>query len=327
MAKYQGWRRWRSTPPPSLKSPAVSSIRTMSSSMTARPRLPRPAAPMRASTPGWAMRSPITRSRATPSSRCRSSPKAAHLATPPPRRWTPSPISPTATRSARFASATSRTWRCRTLRSATCRTCGARSTRHRRGNAQCRTGLRYHLLPRPRLLQPRQCAFDSRSPRKSPGGFSKLDLQRDLGRLHINISGCINACGHHHVGHIGILGVEKNGEEFYQITLGGKADERRQTRHADRPGCALCEGRRRRGRHRRSLSRIAGAAGRIVHRHRQAYSASSHLGSASMPLVENGRIVEDRYVRVADDAPIPDRVPVIVPANRFLADAPRAYSP
>src|SRR5580658_4646500 len=53
--------------------------------------------------------------------------------------------------------------------------------------------------------------------------FHKLDLQRDLGRLHINISGCINACGHHHVGHIGILGVEKNGEEFYQITLGGKA--------------------------------------------------------------------------------------------------------
>jgi sulfite reductase (NADPH) hemoprotein beta-component len=54
--------------------------------------------------------------------------------------------------------------------------------------------------------------------------FRNLDLARDLGRLHINISGCINACGHHHVGHIGILGVEKNGEEFYQITLGGKAD-------------------------------------------------------------------------------------------------------
>ena len=55
--------------------------------------------------------------------------------------------------------------------------------------------------------------------------FHNLDLQRDLGRLHVNISGCINACGHHHVGHIGILGVEKNGEEFYQITLGGKADQ------------------------------------------------------------------------------------------------------
>jgi sulfite reductase (NADPH) hemoprotein beta-component len=56
--------------------------------------------------------------------------------------------------------------------------------------------------------------------------FGNLDLARDLGRLHINISGCINACGHHHVGHIGILGVEKNGEEFYQITLGGRADEK-----------------------------------------------------------------------------------------------------
>jgi sulfite reductase (NADPH) hemoprotein beta-component len=56
--------------------------------------------------------------------------------------------------------------------------------------------------------------------------FRDLDLARDLGRLHINISGCINACGHHHVGHVGILGVEKNGEEFYQITIGGRADEK-----------------------------------------------------------------------------------------------------
>jgi sulfite reductase (NADPH) hemoprotein beta-component len=55
--------------------------------------------------------------------------------------------------------------------------------------------------------------------------FRDLDLARNLGRLHINISGCINACGHHHVGHIGILGVEKNGEEFYQVTIGGRADE------------------------------------------------------------------------------------------------------
>ena len=56
--------------------------------------------------------------------------------------------------------------------------------------------------------------------------FKSLDAQRQIGRLHINISGCINACGHHHVGHIGILGVEKNGQEFYQITLGGRADEK-----------------------------------------------------------------------------------------------------
>jgi sulfite reductase (NADPH) hemoprotein beta-component len=55
--------------------------------------------------------------------------------------------------------------------------------------------------------------------------FRNLDLARDLGRLHINISGCINACGHHHVGHIGILGVEKNGEEYYQVSIGGRSDE------------------------------------------------------------------------------------------------------
>ncbi len=55
--------------------------------------------------------------------------------------------------------------------------------------------------------------------------FEEVDKARSVGRLHINISGCINACGHHHVGHIGLLGVEKNDREFYQITLGGKADE------------------------------------------------------------------------------------------------------
>jgi sulfite reductase (NADPH) hemoprotein beta-component len=55
--------------------------------------------------------------------------------------------------------------------------------------------------------------------------FADPALARRLGRLHINISGCINACGHHHVGHIGILGVEKNGEEYFQITLAGRADE------------------------------------------------------------------------------------------------------
>jgi sulfite reductase (NADPH) hemoprotein beta-component len=55
--------------------------------------------------------------------------------------------------------------------------------------------------------------------------FRDVALAQNLGRLHINISGCINACGHHHVGHIGLLGVEKNGEEYFQVTLGGKADE------------------------------------------------------------------------------------------------------
>ena len=52
--------------------------------------------------------------------------------------------------------------------------------------------------------------------------FDDLDYLHDIGELELNISGCMNACGHHHVGHIGILGVDKNGEEWYQITIGGR---------------------------------------------------------------------------------------------------------
>ncbi|MBT5110509.1 MAG: nitrite/sulfite reductase [Rhodospirillaceae bacterium] len=55
--------------------------------------------------------------------------------------------------------------------------------------------------------------------------FADIARQQNVGDLQIKISGCINACGHHHVGHIGILGVDRRGEEFYQITLGGSADE------------------------------------------------------------------------------------------------------
>ncbi|MCC5873138.1 MAG: nitrite/sulfite reductase [Gammaproteobacteria bacterium] len=53
--------------------------------------------------------------------------------------------------------------------------------------------------------------------------FDDLDRLYDLGPIYLNISGCMNACGHHHVGHIGILGVDKKGEEFYQISIGGDA--------------------------------------------------------------------------------------------------------
>ncbi len=52
--------------------------------------------------------------------------------------------------------------------------------------------------------------------------FDNLDHLFDIGELEINISGCMNACGHHHVGHIGILGVDKNGAEWYQVTIGGE---------------------------------------------------------------------------------------------------------
>jgi len=55
--------------------------------------------------------------------------------------------------------------------------------------------------------------------------FDDLDYLHDLGEIRLNMSGCINACGHHHVGHIGILGVDKKGEDWYQITLGGSSRE------------------------------------------------------------------------------------------------------
>jgi sulfite reductase (NADPH) hemoprotein beta-component len=55
--------------------------------------------------------------------------------------------------------------------------------------------------------------------------FDDLDYLHDIGDLDINISGCMNACGHHHVGHIGILGVDKKGAEFYQVSIGGSGYE------------------------------------------------------------------------------------------------------
>jgi len=55
--------------------------------------------------------------------------------------------------------------------------------------------------------------------------FTDLDELQKIGHFTINISGCMNACGHHHVGHIGILGVDKRGEEFFQLTLGGSSDQ------------------------------------------------------------------------------------------------------
>ena len=55
--------------------------------------------------------------------------------------------------------------------------------------------------------------------------FDSLDELQDLGNLDLNISGCMNACGHHHVGNIGILGVDKKGQEFYQVSIGGSGYE------------------------------------------------------------------------------------------------------
>ncbi|MEQ1608818.1 MAG: nitrite/sulfite reductase [Hyphomonadaceae bacterium] len=66
--------------------------------------------------------------------------------------------------------------------------------------------------------------------------FADPEFEDEVGALHINVSGCINACGHHHVGHIGILGVDKKGEEFYQILFGGRADEKAAIGEIQGPG-------------------------------------------------------------------------------------------
>jgi sulfite reductase (NADPH) hemoprotein beta-component len=71
--------------------------------------------------------------------------------------------------------------------------------------------------------------------------FDALKLEHDIGPLKIKISGCINACGHHHVGHIGILGLDRAGVENYQITLGGDGTENAVIGERAGPGFAYDE--------------------------------------------------------------------------------------
>ena len=71
--------------------------------------------------------------------------------------------------------------------------------------------------------------------------FEELQLEHDIGALKIKISGCINACGHHHVGHIGILGLDRGGVETYQITLGGDGTETTSLGERTGPGFAYDE--------------------------------------------------------------------------------------
>ena len=80
-------------------------------------------------------------------------------------------------------------------------------------------------------MQPEILSFNSPRSRSIPIAqrlsrrFNDFQRLEEIGEIRLNISGCINACGHHHAGNIGILGVDKQGEEFYQITLGGSGDE------------------------------------------------------------------------------------------------------
>jgi uncharacterized protein (DUF934 family) len=161
----------------------------------------------------------------------------------------------------------------------------------------------------------------SRWRRRSARRFKDLDLAHNLGRLHINISGCINACGHHHIGHIGILGVEKNGEEYYQVTVGGRADENAELGKILGPAVPY-------GDIADVVEDIAAAylelrerPDELFRRYRQASRGRAVQGARLCHSLKPDAIIEDRFVRVLDDAPVPDGVPVILPAARLLADA------
>ena len=127
---------------------------------------------------------------------------------------------PIATPSGRSAVRTSKTWFWQMCHWDSCTTCG----KHLQGaglatanigyltDMICCPGGDYCSLANAKSL-PVAEAIQAR--------FDDLDYLYDLGPLELNISGCMNACGHHHIGHIGILGVDKKGQEFYQVCLGG----------------------------------------------------------------------------------------------------------
>ena len=150
-----------------------------------------------------------------------------------------------------------------------------------------------------------------RSRRRSRRRFADLDRQHEIGELKIKISGCINACGHHHAGHIGILGVDKKGVEFYQLQLGGSGAEDATIGTIMGPGFGEHE--------------IADAVERVVdvisRSARRANASSTPIAASAWSrsrhaayqepgrmtrLIKDGAYAEDIYARVADDAPLPD---------------------
>ena len=139
--------------------------------------------------------------------------------------------------------------------------------------------------------------------------FADLDRQHDIGELKIKISGCINACGHHHAGHIGILGVDKKGVEYYQLQLGGSGAEDASIGDILGPAFGeheIVDAVEARG---RRLSRAAQIR-RTLSRHRRRVGVepfgAAFQGATSMPLIKDGAFADDHFVTVTDDAPMPD---------------------
>ena len=152
--------------------------------------------------------------------------------------------------------------------------------------------------------------------------FDDLDYLYDIGELELNISGCMNACGHHHVGNIGVLGVDKNGEEWYQVSIGGGQGEHASLGKVIGPSFAANEMPDVVGRLIDSTSKAATrtSASSIP----SAGSASNRSRGASMPrLIKDNVIVEDRWTllrEAASPADVPDGAAAIVPLALWRAE-------
>ena len=109
------------------------------------------------------------------------------------------------------------------------------------GTANVGPDLRHHRLPRHGLLRAGHRPLDPGRAGNRDRISTTLKLEHEIGPLKIKISGCINACGHHHVGHIGILGLDRAGVENYQITLGGDGTETAVIGEKTGPGFAYDE--------------------------------------------------------------------------------------
>ena len=148
--------------------------------------------------------------------------------------------------------------------------------------------------------------------------FADIERQKDIGELKIKISGCINACGHHHAGHIGILGLEKKGVEYYQITLGGSGDENASVGEIIGPGF--------------SYETVVDAVEKIIEKYKdlrndgetflQAYRrvGAQPFKEAVMPLIKDNEFADDLWQYLDDQDALPDTGFFVVSLARLKSD-------
>ena len=156
--------------------------------------------------------------------------------------------------------------------------------------------------------------------------FTDLDELQKIGQFTINISGCMNACGHHHVGHIGILGVDKRGQEFFQLTLGGSSDQHASLGDRLGPGLPQAEVP-------AAIRKIVDAYLVIRQQNERFLDTYRRVGiepfkscrlrrrkpGGLMALIKNGELVTSSFVDASAAEAIPPAGPVIVSLQQWKA--------